>query len=100
MTQAKKPLSHLNAQGEAQMVDVSAKAVTRRQATAEAKIVMALATLEAIEAGDVLAVGAFVRAMSQEEAERILQKRQSDEKELLKQAKRMKGTGKKVKKDW
>lgn len=38
--------------------------------------------------------------MSQEEAERILQKLQSDEKELLKQAKRMKGTGKKVKKDW
>jgi len=38
--------------------------------------------------------------MSQEEAERILQKLQSDEKELLKQAKRMKGSGKKAKKDW
>ncbi|WP_144870046.1 cyclic pyranopterin monophosphate synthase MoaC [Hyella patelloides] len=52
MTQEKKSLSHLNAQGEAQMVDVSEKAVTRRQAIAEGKIVMSLATLEAIEAGN------------------------------------------------
>ena len=34
------------------MVDVSQKAVTRRQAVAEGKIVMSLATLEAIEAGN------------------------------------------------
>jgi len=38
--------------------------------------------------------------MSQEEAQRILQKLQSDEKELLKQSKKVKGTGKKSKKDW
>ena len=51
MTQAKK-ITHLNSQGEAQMVDVSEKAVTRRQATAEGKVVMSLDTLEAIEAGN------------------------------------------------
>ena len=52
MAQAKKNLSHLNAQGDAQMVDVSAKAITRRQAVAAGKVVMSLATLEAIEAGN------------------------------------------------
>ncbi len=50
--QAKNPLSHLNAQGEAQMVDVSAKQVTRRQAIAEGQVKMSLSTLEAIEAGN------------------------------------------------
>ena len=52
MTQEKKQLSHLNSQGEAQMVDVSQKAITRRQAVAKGKIVMSLSTLEAIEAGN------------------------------------------------
>jgi cyclic pyranopterin phosphate synthase len=51
MTQAKK-ITHLNSQGEAQMVDVSEKAVTRRQAIAEGKVIMSLDTLEAIEAGN------------------------------------------------
>ena len=50
--QAKNPLSHLNAQGEAQMVDVSAKQVTRRQAVAEGQVKMSLSTLEVIEAGN------------------------------------------------
>lgn len=50
--QDKNTLSHLNSQGEAQMVDVSAKTVTRRQATAEGKVIMSEATLEAIEAGN------------------------------------------------
>ena len=50
--QEKKSLSHLNSQGEAQMVDVSEKVVTRRQAVAEGKIMMSLATLDAIEAGN------------------------------------------------
>lgn len=45
-------LSHLNEQGEAQMVDVSNKPVTIRQATAAAKILMSPATLNAIEAGN------------------------------------------------
>ena len=45
-------LSHLNHRGEAQMVDVSAKKVTRRQAVAKGKIKMALTTLKTIEAGN------------------------------------------------
>ena len=45
-------LSHLNHRGEAQMVDVSAKKVTRRQAVAKGKIKMSLATLKTIEAGN------------------------------------------------
>ena len=50
--QEKKFLSHLNSQGEAQMVDVSGKIATRRQAVAEAKIKMSPQTLEIIEAGN------------------------------------------------
>ncbi|MGK7894774.1 MAG: cyclic pyranopterin monophosphate synthase MoaC [Xenococcus sp. (in: cyanobacteria)] len=50
--QAKNSLSHINAQGEAQMVDVSEKKITRRQAVAEGKVRMSLSTLEAIEAGN------------------------------------------------
>ncbi|MBE9167756.1 cyclic pyranopterin monophosphate synthase MoaC [Pleurocapsales cyanobacterium LEGE 06147] len=45
-------LSHLNAQGEAQMVDVSAKQSTHRQALAGGQIRMSKATFEAIEAGN------------------------------------------------
>lgn len=45
-------LSHLNAQGEARMVDVSQKAATVRTAIAEGYIHMALATLEQIEQGN------------------------------------------------
>lgn len=51
MTQEKK-ISHLNERGEAQMVDVSQKKITRRTAIAEAKVIMSLTTLEAIEAGN------------------------------------------------
>ena len=50
--QGKNSLSHINAQGEAQMVDVSGKKITRRQAVAEGKVKMSLSTLEAIEAGN------------------------------------------------
>ena len=46
-------LTHVNAQGEAAMVDVSGKAETRRKAVAEARLRMASATLEAIFAGEV-----------------------------------------------
>jgi len=45
-------LSHLNDHGEAQMVDVSGKKTTRRQAIAIGKIKMSLATLNTIEAGN------------------------------------------------
>ncbi|UTA46758.1 cyclic pyranopterin monophosphate synthase MoaC [Simiduia sp. 21SJ11W-1] len=54
-------LTHLNAQGEAHMVDVGAKANSQREARAEAYVCMAAATLALItggghKKGDVLAV--------------------------------------------
>ncbi|HEY9767942.1 MAG TPA: cyclic pyranopterin monophosphate synthase MoaC [Coleofasciculaceae cyanobacterium] len=45
-------LSHLNDRGEAQMVDVSDKPMTRRQAVAIGKISMSSETLANIEAGN------------------------------------------------
>jgi cyclic pyranopterin phosphate synthase len=42
-------LTHLDTQGQAQMVDVSAKAPTRRQAVAAAQVRMQAATFEAIQ---------------------------------------------------
>ncbi len=45
-------LSHLNERGEAQMVDVSDKKITRRQAIAVGKITMSAETLVKIEAGN------------------------------------------------
>jgi cyclic pyranopterin phosphate synthase len=46
------PLTHLDTQGQAQMVDVSAKVPTKRQAVAAARVRMKAATFEAIEAGN------------------------------------------------
>jgi cyclic pyranopterin phosphate synthase len=46
-------LTHFDEQGRAVMVDVSAKDVTQRTATARGSVVMAPATLAAITAGDV-----------------------------------------------
>jgi cyclic pyranopterin phosphate synthase len=45
-------LTHLDATGQAAMVDVSAKDVTRRLAIAEGSVVMTAATLQAIMAGN------------------------------------------------
>ncbi len=45
-------LTHLNARGEASMVDVAGKAVTERVATAEGFVVMEFTTLRLIEEGD------------------------------------------------
>ena len=45
-------LTHLDPQGQAQMVDVSAKDTTVRQATASGKIVMKADTLAAIQSGN------------------------------------------------
>lgn len=45
-------LSHLNDRGEAQMVDVSEKKVTRRQAIAGGKVIMSKEALATIEAGN------------------------------------------------
>ncbi|HWB50098.1 MAG TPA: cyclic pyranopterin monophosphate synthase MoaC [Stellaceae bacterium] len=46
-------LSHVDSQGRARMVDVSAKAETDRVAVAGARVVMAPATLARIQAGDI-----------------------------------------------
>lgn len=45
-------LSHLNDRGEVQMVDVSAKKTTRREAIAVGKVIMSVETLATIEAGN------------------------------------------------
>ncbi len=62
-------LSHLNEQGEASMVDVSAKAVTERTAIAEGYVAMApdtlaLLTRHAAEKGDVLGVARVAGIMA------------------------------------
>jgi len=46
------PLTHLSAEGEARMVDVTDKVVTQRTATAEACVKMSLSTWQAIESGN------------------------------------------------
>lgn len=46
------PLTHLDSQGQAQMVDVSTKDETVRQATATGAVYMQLSTLAAIAAGN------------------------------------------------
>ncbi|WP_316160051.1 cyclic pyranopterin monophosphate synthase MoaC [Bradyrhizobium sp. SZCCHNRI20481] len=45
-------LTHIDARGEARMVDVSDKAATERTATAEGRVVMSPATLELIISGN------------------------------------------------
>lgn len=45
------PLTHIHASGHLQMVDVTHKAATLREATAQGRISMSAATLDAIEAG-------------------------------------------------
>ena len=62
------PLSHLNARGEAHMVDVSEKAVTSRTAVAEGLVTMSPATLDMIldgptPKGDVLATARIAGIM-------------------------------------
>lgn len=46
------PLTHLDAKGQAHMVDVAGKAMTSRRAVAEGAIVMQATTLAIIKAGD------------------------------------------------
>src|SRR3984893_8327011 len=45
-------LTHIDSNGEARMVDVSAKPATERMAVAEGRVVMSKATLELIVSGD------------------------------------------------
>jgi cyclic pyranopterin phosphate synthase len=48
----KSTLTHIDAKGEARMVDVSAKPATERVAVAEGRVVMSTATLELIMSGN------------------------------------------------
>ncbi len=63
------PLTHLNELGEAQMVDVSDKIITRREAVAEGCVRMSQTTFEAIKTGnapkgDVLGVAKIAGIMA------------------------------------
>src|ERR1700744_6158163 len=48
----KPALTHIDAKGEARMVDVSAKPATERTAVAEGRVIMSKATLELIVSGN------------------------------------------------
>jgi cyclic pyranopterin phosphate synthase len=70
-------LSHLNDQGEARMVDVSAKEVTSRAARAEGFVSMAAATLDLILAGeapkgDVLATARIAGIMAAKRTDELI----------------------------
>ena len=65
----KPALTHIDAKGEARMVDVSAKAATERTAVAEGRVVMSQATLNLIvsgnaKKGDVLATARIAGIMA------------------------------------
>lgn len=58
----KKKLSHLDARGEARMVDVGAKPVTSREAAARAEVRMAAGTVKLLAAGGLPKGDAFAAA--------------------------------------
>ncbi len=77
MQEANKKLTHLDEQGEAQMVDVSQKEATRRTAIAQGEIKMSLATLEAIQAGntpkgDVIATAKLAGIMAAKQTAQLI----------------------------
>lgn len=70
-------LTHLDGRGRAHMVDVGAKAVTKREAVARGAVVMAQATLDLLVAGgaakgDVLAVARLAGIMAAKETGRLI----------------------------
>lgn len=70
-------LTHLNAAGEAHMVNVGGKAVTQRQAVARGVVKLAPATLDLIAAGelpkgDVLAAARIAGIMAAKETPRLI----------------------------
>ncbi len=70
-------LSHLDASGSAQMVDVSSKPVSRREATATGCVRMSAATLAAIEAGnapkgDVIATAKLAGIMAAKQTSQLI----------------------------
>ncbi len=70
-------LTHLDTQGQAQMVDVSGKQTTKRQAVAVAQVRMSTATFGAIEAGntpkgDVLATARLAGIMAAKQTANLI----------------------------
>jgi cyclic pyranopterin monophosphate synthase len=69
-------LTHINAKGEAVMVDVAAKAVTERTAVAEGFVTMAPETLRLIESGapkgDVLAAARIAGIMASKKTHELI----------------------------
>lgn len=71
------PLTHLDAEGQAQMVDVSGKSQTVRQATAAGRVRMQRATFDAISAGntpkgDVLATARLAGIMAAKQTANLI----------------------------
>jgi cyclic pyranopterin monophosphate synthase len=74
---AAQPLSHLNAKGEAHMVDVSEKTVTSRRATASGFVAMSPATLAILREGtaakgDVLATARIAGIMAAKKTHELI----------------------------
>jgi cyclic pyranopterin monophosphate synthase len=70
-------LTHFDAEGQAHMVDVSAKPVTDRSATAEARVLMSPETLALVEAGsakkgDVLGVARIAGIMGAKKTSELI----------------------------
>ena len=68
-SKSKSALTHIDAKGEARMVDVSAKAATERTAVAEGRVIMSQTTLDLIvsgnaKKGDVLATARIAGIMA------------------------------------
>ncbi len=77
MAMTSSPLTHFDAQGQAHMVDVGAKDVTRRVAVAQGRITMQLATLALIQAGsakkgDVLGVARLAGIMGAKQTSALI----------------------------
>ncbi len=77
MQDPRENLSHLNDQGEARMVDVSAKTITRRVAVAEAAVIMSQTTLKTIQSGnapkgDVLATARIAGIMAAKKTSELI----------------------------
>lgn len=71
------PLTHLDSQGQAQMVDVSTKVPTRRQAVAAGQVRMSAATFDTIEngnapKGDVLGTARLAGIMAAKQTSQLI----------------------------
>ena len=71
------PFTHFDAQGQAHMVDIAAKAATHRVAVAEGRIIMQAATLALIESGtakkgDVLGIARIAGIMAAKKTSELI----------------------------